>query len=228
MPGFEFVRRSSVQPSFRNELIKGRFDLDLEEVVERFAGAIDIEGKQWNIGAIVGASGTGKTQIARHCFGDHFISHKYDRANSVIDDMPEDIDVDEVLKNFSLVGFSSPPSWLKPYDVLSQGEQMRVDLARGLSLNRELLIFDEFTSVVDRDVAKTACLALNKALTKKQQKFIAVTCHRDIVEWLRPDWVYDTDEQRFFFANSTDLTSNFRSIQTDVASFGTYSGSITI
>ena len=37
---------------------------------------------------------------------------------------------------------------------------------------------------------------------KTNKRFVAVACHRDIVEWLEPDWIYDTDEQRFFFAKT--------------------------
>ena len=33
---------------------------------------------------------------------------------------------------------------------------MRVDIARALLLNQKLVVFDEFTSVVDREVAKIA------------------------------------------------------------------------
>ena len=227
MPSFEFIKSSTIDQSFRNELVKGRFDLDISEVKETFSGSIDIENKEWKIGAIVGASGTGKSQIANHCFGDLFINPRFGKK-SVIDEMPKDADVDVILKNFSLVGFASPPSWLKPYKVLSQGEQMRVQLAYALSLDRECFIFDEFTSVVDRNVAKTACLALNKAINKSEKQFIAVTCHRDILEWLQPDWVYDTDEQRFFFASTKDQSSTFVSIQAQITLFGNYSGSITI
>jgi len=100
---------------------------------------------------------------------------------------------------FTAVGFSSPPSWLKPYAVLSNGEKMRVDLARALLENRDVIVFDEYTSVVDRDVAKVCSLAVNKAIRNQKKKFIAVSCHDDIIEWLQPDWVYDTNQQTFSF-----------------------------
>lgn len=198
----------------------------LEDTLRRLG---DLSGIIYNKKSkqFIGGNQRSKTQIANHCFGDQFINPRFGKK-SVIDEMPKDADIDEVLKNFSLVGFASPPSWLKPYKVLSQGEQMRVQLAYALSLKRDCFAFDEFTSVVDRNVAKTACLALNKALKKSEKQFIAVTCHRDIIEWLQPDWVFDTDEQRFFFANTKDQTSNFKSIQAQITLFGNYSGSITI
>ena len=101
-------------------------------------------------------------------------------------------DVTHIEKMFYSVGFGSVPSWLKPYDVLSNGEKMRVKLARAL-LERNEVCFDEFTSVVDRNVAQTACIAINKAIKNTDKKFIAVSCHYDIIEWLEPDWIFDTN-----------------------------------
>jgi ABC-type ATPase with predicted acetyltransferase domain len=94
-------------------------------------------------------------------------------------------------------GFASPPDWLKSYDCLSQGEKMRVDIARALCLNKPLIVFDEFTSVVDREIAKVSAFAISKAVRRSRKKFIAVTCHYDVVDWLDPDWVFCTDTMEF-------------------------------
>ena len=91
------------------------------------------------------------------------------------------------------VGFASPPDWLKSYDCLSQGEKMRVDIARALCLNQSLIVFDEFTSVVDREIAKVSAYAISKAVRLSKKKFIAVTCHYDVLDWLDPDWDFSTD-----------------------------------
>ena len=77
------------------------------------------------------------------------------KAKSVIDDMPKNCTMEEIERTFYAVGFGSVPSWLKPYHVLSNGEKMRVDLARAI-LENDFFVFDEFTSVVDRQVAQTA------------------------------------------------------------------------
>jgi GNAT superfamily N-acetyltransferase len=55
-------------------------------------------------------------------------------------------------------------------------------------------VFDEYTSVVDRNVAKIASTALAKGIKtgKIPCRFVAVTCHYDILDWLEPDWVLDT------------------------------------
>ena len=87
---------------------------------------------------------------------------------------------------------------------------MRVDLARAL-LEQDFVVFDEFTSVVDRTIAKTACIAINKAVKRTQKQFVAVSCHYDILEWLCPDWVFDTNTMTSFFGNAHDLQSNLKS-----------------
>lgn len=121
--------------------------------------------------------------------------------------MPTNCSVDDITKMFYAVGFGSVTSWLKPYSVLSNGEKMRVDLARAL-LEREFVVFDEFTSVVDRQVAQTACIAINKAIKRTNKKFIAVSCHYDILDWLQPDWVFDTNKMTGFFGNAHNREKN--------------------
>lgn len=232
MPSFDIVKTSNPDKTYRVSSVLGAFDLDISKVSERFIGNIDIEGKDWNIGLIVGGSGTGKSTIAKEVFGDHFVEYDY-RSASVIDDMPKGKSIKEITKAFTSVGFASPPSWLKPYNVLSNGEKMRCDLANCILQEKEIIIFDEFTSVVNREVAKTGSYAISKAVRKLGNKFIAVACHSDIIEWLEPDWIYNTDEQRFFFAvaNSKDHRSQLRftELVTNIKNkFGTYSGSITI
>lgn len=90
----------------------------------------------------------------------------------------------------SSVGFSSPPSWLKPFHVLSNGEQFRVTMARALAESSKLVAVDEYTSVVDRTVGQVSSCAIAKTVRKRKQKFIAITCHYDVINWLDPDWIY--------------------------------------
>lgn len=203
MPHFDIVKEVKPDNTFRVNSIVNNFDLDVEHIHEHFTGNIAIEGVDWNVGLIVGSSGTGKSTIAKECFGDSYIRGYEYTAKAVIDDMPKDKSIKEVEKAFTSVGFASPPSWLKPYSVLSNGEKMRVDLARSILEDREIVVFDEFTSVVNREVAKTSSYAISKAVRKQGKRFVAVACHRDIIEWLEPDWIYDTDEKHFFIARAS-------------------------
>jgi ABC-type ATPase with predicted acetyltransferase domain len=102
-----------------------------------------------------------------------------------------------VLSPILLLNQASPPDWLKAYQHLSQGEKMRVDIARALCLEQQLVVFDEFTSVVDREIAKVSAFAIAKAVRRTSKRFIAVTCHYDVLDWLEPDWVFCTDDMSF-------------------------------
>jgi len=196
MPSFDIVKQHTPKETFRVNSVIGTYDLQSNCVKEHFKGNIDVEDK-WQIGLIVGKSGTGKTTIAKQLFSDVIIENYDYNEDSVLDDMPKDKGVADICKAFNSVGFSSPPSWLKPYQVLSNGEKMRCDLARAILSDNEMFLFDEFTSVVDRNVAKIGSLAMQKAIRKSDKKFIAVTCHHDVEEWLMPDWVFNTDTMTF-------------------------------
>lgn len=232
MPRFDIVKRSEVSNTYRTSAIMGAFDIDASHLQEHFAGNIDIEGKEWSIGLIVGNSGTGKTSIARECFPDAYVV-AYDYTHeSVVDDMPK-ASIKDIQRAFTSVGFSSPPSWLKPYSVLSNGEKMRVDLARAILSDSHLIVYDEFTSVVNRDVAKVTSYAIQKAIRKGNKQFIAVSCHDDVIEWLSPDWIFDTNSMSFFGqrGNSTAPASNCQFtglISNSVKVCGTYLESIII
>lgn len=196
MPSFNIIRETKPSKSFRVASVIGKFDLQSENIQEHFVGEIDLKNN-WQIGLIVGKSGTGKTTIAKELFPDAYITSYEYNAETILDDMPESCSVQEITNAFNSVGFSSPPSWLKPYSVLSNGQKMRVDLARAILEPNELFVFDEFTSVVDRNVAQIGSFAMQKAIRKTQKKFIAVTCHHDVVDWLLPDWIFDTDTMTF-------------------------------
>ena len=203
---FNITREAKPDLTYRVQSIIGKFDLQTEHIIETFKGEINIDD-EWQIGLIVGNSGTGKTTISKELFPNSYITTFNYSKPSVIDDMPER-SIDEIVKTFNSVGFSSPTSWLKPYSVLSNGEKMRVDLAYSLLDNKDLIVFDEFTSVVDRNVAKIGSLALQSAVRKSDKKFIAVGCHFDIEEWLQPDWVFNTNTMEFYTIKKKSLNSN--------------------
>ncbi len=186
----------------------------------------------WQIGLIVGPSGSGKSTIARALFGDRMYRPRDWPADRAVIDGLGARPIKEITRLFTAVGFSSPPSWIKPYHVLSNGEQFRCDLARALAgdcpdfclskngtvplgvgdengtvpldapsihhsslipRHSPLVVFDEFTSVVDRNVARVVSAAVAKGIRSGQIgcRLVAVTCHYDVTEWLAPDWVID-------------------------------------
>lgn len=156
----------------------------------------------WNVGAIVGESGSGKTTIARELaamIGGRVVEAKdadgnlrepfeWDRARAVVSHT--DLPIAEWTGLLSRVGFSSPPAWCRPYQVLSNGQQFRVNLARGIAeAGEKPMFFDEFASLVHDGVAGVASAAVSKAIRSMGRQFVAVTWRQDILAALEPDWV---------------------------------------
>jgi ABC-type lipoprotein export system ATPase subunit/GNAT superfamily N-acetyltransferase len=143
--------------------------------------------KDFGIGVIVGASGTGKSKLLSQ-FGTIQEKLVWQENQSIASHFETPVDANEKL---SAAGLMSVPEWVKPYNVLSNGQQFRADLARSLHDNA---LIDEFTSVIDRNVAKAASTAMARYVRKNNVKGIVLaTCHRDVLEYLEPDWIIDTD-----------------------------------
>lgn len=136
---------------------------------------------------LVGSSGSGKSTILRQHFELDDIPFS---ANRLIDDFTSHERAEELL---IACGLRSIPTWVRAYSSLSNGEAHRAFCARSIDVGREFI--DEFSSVVDRDTAKSLAVALKKWFDRSEQKRLVVaTCHRDIQDWLCPDAVYDTDQ----------------------------------
>ncbi len=178
--------------------LEGMFDLPIEKIskTEIPLNIPDLEERDWNVGLIVGPSGSGKSTIAQSLFNTELKKSEnftWSKDKAVVDDFPKSMTIKEITELLSSVGFSSPPAWLRPFSTLSNGEQFRVSMARVMAETKEneIAVVDEFTSVVDRTVAKVGSVAIGKTIRRRNQKFVAVGCHYDIQEWLQPDWVYE-------------------------------------
>ncbi len=191
--------KSKVSKSFRAAKVLGMFDVpDQVEQMLSFAGELPIEDLEWSVGAVVGGSGTGKSTVARALWPDEYVKPSTWKAASILDDFPKALSPQQIVEALTAVGLASPPAWLRPYKVLSTGQQFRADLARALVATDGLVVYDEFTSVVDRTVAKAASVAVAKYARRSGRQLVAVTCHKDVLAWLEADWVFDTD--RFAFS----------------------------
>jgi len=235
MPSVDVVVDCPVHDSFRVQQVAGMFDVPLaDKATERFQVELPDADEEWQIGLIVGPSGSGKSTIARKWSQELRVKSQEPATVPALDstlltldsswpadravvDCFGELPVRLVVELFTAVGFGSPPSWIKPYHVLSNGERFRCDLARALGMSQEprvksqepedasgprlstldsrlpLVLFDEFTSVVDRTVAKVCSAAIAKQIRRGRLtcRFVAVTCHYDVADWLEPDWVLD-------------------------------------
>jgi energy-coupling factor transporter ATP-binding protein EcfA2 len=159
--------------------------------------------KDWNIGVVYGGSGTGKTTILKNYFKKEMDKSYFDNSKSLISnfDWLEPKDATFLL---SAMGLSSVPTWLRPFNTLSNGEQYRANLAYivGSASENEVILIDEYTSVVDRDVAKAMSNALQKYIRRTNKRIVLASCHFDIMDWLQPDWIYSPSKGRLEIAPS--------------------------
>jgi len=164
------------------------FDYDSEGIEKFYPYEIPVDlPVNFGIGVIVGASGTGKSTLLKE-FG-NVSSPQWDNDRSIAWHFDSAEDASERL---AAAGLMSIPEWVKPYNVLSNGQQFRADLARSIN---NYGVLDEFTSVVDRNVAKAASTAMARYIRKNSIRNVVVaTCHRDVLEFLEPDWVIDLDK----------------------------------
>jgi len=199
MPSANIVREIDIIRSPRVLQLEGLFDIPpTQKSKEQWTVDLPLDEKPWNIGLIVGPSGSGKTTILNELFKDYiFKGFKWPKDKSVIDAFPKDMGIKDIIKLLSSVGFSSPPSWMRPFHILSNGEQFRVNMARVLAESKKLCVVDEFTSVVDRTVAKIGSHAVAKTVREMNKRLIVASCHYDIEEWLQPDWIYQPHENAF-------------------------------
>jgi ABC-type ATPase involved in cell division len=154
-----------------------------------------LDDDNWNIGVIYGGSGTGKSTLLK-TFG-KIETPIFDNDKSLISNF-DWLEPDEVANLLSSMGLASIPCWLRPHSTLSNGEQYRANLAYCVSKanNNDIILIDEYTSVVDRDVAKAMSNALQKHIRRYNKKIILASCHFDIMEWLNPDWIYSPNKGR--------------------------------
>ncbi len=149
------------------------------------------------MGLITGPSGCGKTTVARALFGVEALRDPLAwGAGAVLDDFPAR-PLNEIADICQAVGFNTIPAWLRPFAVLSNGEQFRAMLARRLLETPARVVLDEFTSVVDRQVAKIGAHAVQKYVRAHDTQFVAISCHHDIIDWLNPDWILEPATMQF-------------------------------
>lgn len=187
------------KPIFKSKVIQDEFTKVASIAFDyEFTGESVFEGwnkplipNEFKIGLILGPSGSGKSLLLKEFGVEETL--EWDKSKAIIShfETPED-----GINRLSSVGLNSIPSWCKPFQVLSNGEQFRASLARKLKDNA---VIDEFTSVVDRNVAKSASNAIYRFIQNNDIKNVVfASCHYDILEWLRPDWYFDTSTGTFY------------------------------
>ena len=179
----------------------------------------------FNILVITGASGKGKSTFLKEFKGYKTNAKVYDSTKAIVSNFSTPQEASEKL---SAVGLNSMPVWCRPRNVLSVGEGFRADLALNID---DYTIFDEFTSTIDRNVAKSTCNSIQKYIRNKNiTNVVFCSCHKDYIPFLKPDYVIDLDLEKMFDCRGNCLgeTSRSKSTSQQIKRFGAYLGSITI
>ena len=203
------------QRESKNNNIVLKNDIILTDTTEKISNAFDYEftGKttteivvpkfpdEFQIGLIVGASGSGKSTLLSKFGKEETI--KWNNDYCIADNFDS---YEDAMERLGAVGLNSIPAWLQSYNTLSNGQKFRADMARRLKDNA---VIDEFTSVVNRECAISCSNSIQKYIrNKKLKNIVFCSCHYDIIEYLQPDWIYNTDTKELSVGRSVRQKSD--------------------
>lgn len=209
MKNYHLKLQTPVATSFRCTKAANSLDIDQEKKsIHEFNVSADLD-TDFAIGLIVGASGSGKTTLAKHIYGEDAFKEILDLSKPVIDQFPDDFEYADCAEMLCGVGLTSVPCWIRPAYTLSNGQKARAECALQMARqDSNIIIIDEWTSVVDRTVAKVMSHCIQKYARKAKKKIVLLSCHYDVIEWLNPDWIIDANKQEYI--NRRSLWRDFK------------------
>ena len=174
---------------------------------------------------ICGASGSGKSTLAKQIDFASFSHKSYDNSKAIVSNFSN---IEDATNKLTAVGLNSIPTWCRPRKVLSVGEGFRADVALNIKSN---IIFDEFTSTIDRNVAKSCAKGLGKYIKENNLKNVVfVSCHKDYIDYLQPSIVIDLDDEQVYDCRGQSLgeLSTYKFTKQKINRYGDYLLTITI
>jgi ABC-type dipeptide/oligopeptide/nickel transport system ATPase subunit len=194
----EVILQSEISDTFRCKLACDSLDIDIKKKSVHHLKIDNINiPADWNIGVIYGASGSGKTTLAKKVFGDQCFMSALNEDLPIIDQLPKEFKYEECASILNGIGLTSVVCWVRPVKTLSNGQKARAEAALLMTQKDGIPVIDEWTSVVDRTVAKAMSHCVQKHARKQKKQIILLSCHYDIIEWVKPDWLIDCNKQEF-------------------------------
>ena len=173
--------------TYRAARVRSLFNV--ESAAVDITADLPIEDRMWSLGAVVGPSGSGKSTIGRAIWGPRAVYRptRWPKDAPIVEAIAPELPFDAVTAALAAVGLGTVPAWLRPYRLLSTGERFRADLARIVCEVPPRIVIDEFSSVVDRQIARIGAMAFAKAWRCRARKADAVqavllSCHYDILD----------------------------------------------
>jgi ABC-type Mn2+/Zn2+ transport system ATPase subunit len=201
----DITLKSDVFTNFRCQIAANSLDINVDKksIHHLEIDNVNIPDK-WNIGLIYGSSGSGKTTLVKKLFGDDVFNMEINEEEPIINQMPSNLTYEECANLLNGIGLNSVPCWIRPVKTLSNGQRARAEavLLMCRALENDIVFIDEWTSVVDRTVAKAMSVCLSKFAKRHNKRIVLLSCHYDIIEWLLPDWLVDCNKQEFILPQS--------------------------
>ena len=212
------------------QMVQNNFDYEFtgESKVYPYELPQELKGVDFQILVITGASGSGKSTLLKEFVAGgayHYSDNSYDCNKAIVSNFETPI---EASNKLSATGLNSMPVWCRTRNVLSVGEGFRADIAINL---KSYTIFDEFTSTIDRNVAKSTCNGLQRYIRENNlTNMIFCSCHKDFIPYLKSDIVIDLDDEKIYDCRGECLGETLLSKCTSqtTKTFGEFLGSITI
>jgi ABC-type multidrug transport system ATPase subunit len=198
--------KSEIFKNFRCQVAANSLDIDVNKKSEHHLHIENVKiPENWNLGLVYGSSGSGKTTCIKKIFGDDVFNIKINEEEPIINQLNENLTYDECANLLNGIGLNSVPCWIRPVKTLSNGQKARAEAVLLMTKGEDIIFIDEWTSVVDRTVAKAMSLCIAKFAKKHNKKIVLLSCHYDILEWLNPDWLIDCNKEKFELSKQKDF-----------------------
>lgn len=202
----EVILQSEIFNNFRCKMACDSLDIDINKKSVHHLKVDNINiPDDWSIDVIYGASGSGKTTLAKQLFGEDCFKTIMDENTPIINQFPKELSYEDCSSILNGIGLTSVVCWVRPVKTLSNGQRARAEAALLMTQSDAITIIDEWTSVVDRTVAKAMSHCVQKFARRQKKQIILLSCHYDIIEWVKPDWLIDCNKQQFFLPESEDF-----------------------
>lgn len=179
------------------DLINEKYDIN-----ESHSAEIHLDFKYdptYRITAIIGGSGTGKSTLLREWFNTKSTEFEFSHNDSIFEQIYDNVcDFEKTCQLLFDVGLSSVPVWKNNYAQLSNGEKLRFEIAYKISSSDKTIYVDEFTSMLDRQVAKNLTLKIRELVEKYDKNLVISTAHFDVLDWIKVDRLIDTTTKKAY------------------------------
>ena len=150
---------------------------------------LKVPNNKFNVGLIVGRDNTGKDEIVKKY---KTIADKFKDGKHILEQIGgKPVDAVQLVNS---VGLKSVMTWLTPYEYLSTGQKARASLIPYLTTKgSSILCVKNYGDTVDPDTQCSMAYTFGNAIRKLDKKVIIVSNNEDIIQFLKPDWVLNTN-----------------------------------